>query len=65
MISLVFLVCTLDGCSTVTPPNVFPDMESCQMVAITMIEDNKNAMERGELPEHSAIYKCYEWGDPT
>lgn len=65
MISLVFLICALDGCSTISPPNLFTNEEECQATALNMILDNQKAAEKGELPPHRATFVCYNWGEPA
>lgn len=35
------------------------------MMARAMITTNQKAAERGEIPKHSVVYTCYEWGNPA
>lgn len=65
MISLLFLICTLDECRSITPPDIYYNVEECHMMARAMITTNQKAAERGEIPKHSVVYACYEWGNPA
>jgi len=66
MISLVFLVCSVTlGCISEGPPEVFLDEASCHNVALDLIEENSKLVREGKLPQHAAIYKCINWGDPA
>lgn len=64
MISLIFLVCTLNQeCKTISPEYVFTNMDDCERVAITLMEENQAAEDRKELPLHTADFVCYYWGE--
>ncbi len=65
MISLIFLICTLDECRTISPPDVFTDIAQCEDNAARMIEENQAKVKTGRLPEHGVLYKCYLWGEKT
>jgi hypothetical protein len=65
MISLIFLICTLDECRTISPPDVFPDVAQCEDAAARTIEENQAKVKIGRLPEHGVLYKCYLWGEKT
>jgi len=66
MISLVFLVCSLSfECLSEGPPEVFLDEASCHNVALDLIDKNSTLVREGKLPQHTAIYKCINWGDPA
>ena len=65
MISLVFLICGLNECRTISPPDVFSSAEECKAAAYERIEANQEAATRGELPAHTALYTCHKWGDPA
>ena len=62
MISLIFLICTLDECRTISPPDTFSSEAECSDIATGMIVDNQAAVKRGEIPEHSVVYVCHQWG---
>jgi hypothetical protein len=63
MISLIFLICTLDECRTISPPDVFTDIAQCEDAAARMIEENQAKVKTGGLPEHGVLHKCYQWGE--
>lgn len=65
MISLVFLICTLDECRTISPPDVFSDVAQCEDAAARTIEENQAKVKTGGLPEHWVLYTCHQWGDPA
>jgi hypothetical protein len=65
MISLVFLICTMNECRTISPPEVFLSVEGCTTTAQSMIVLNQEAAARGEIPDHTVIYTCHNWGDPA
>lgn len=65
MISLVFLICTLDECRTISPPDVFSDVAQCEDAAARTIAENQDKIKTGQLPEHRVLYVCYQWGDPA
>jgi len=64
MISLIFLICTMNGqCHTVSPQFVFYNKDDCERVAVTIMEENQAAEDRKELPLHTADFVCYYWGE--
>lgn len=63
MISLIFLICTLEECRTISPPDVFTDTAQCEDAAAQRIEENQAKVKTGGLPEHEVLYKCYQWGE--
>jgi hypothetical protein len=65
MISLVFLICTLDECRTISPPDVFSEVAQCEDAAARTVEENQAKVKTGQLPEHGVLYVCYPWGDPA
>lgn len=65
MISLIFLICTLDACRTISPPDVFSDAAQCEDAAARTIEENQAKVKTGGLPEHWVLYTCHQWGDPA
>lgn len=65
MISLIFLICTLDECRTISPPDVFSDAAQCEDAAARTIEENQAKVKTGGLPEHWVLYTCHQWGDPA
>jgi len=65
MVTLVFIVCTASGCFTNGPPNIFNSVNQCEQAAALILTTNLRRAEAGELEEHTAIYKCIEWGSPT
>ncbi len=66
MITLVFLICTNgDVCFQQAPTETLTSVEQCHGVAEQMIATNKALAEAGELPPHSAAYRCLDWGQPA
>jgi hypothetical protein len=65
MISLVFLICSMNECRTISPPDVFYSADECDKAAESRIAMNQEAAARGEMPDHTVIYTCHKWGDPA
>lgn len=65
MISLVFLICSMNECRTISPPDVFYSTEECSTTAQNMVVINQEAAAKGEIPDHTVIYTCHKWGDPA
>jgi len=66
MISLVFLLCMSNGeCFSTAPEVVFTTEEQCHVAALATIEINQQAVLKGELAAHRAIYECVNWGAPA
>lgn len=65
MISLIFLICTLNECRTISPPDVFTDVAQCEDGAARTIKKNQADVKIGRLPEHWVLYTCHQWGEKT
>lgn len=66
MITLAFLICVSNGsCISVTPEDVFADKASCELMARVILDVNRQRVLVGELPEHTAVWTCIEWGEPV
>ena len=65
MISLIFLVCTVNGCKTIAADAFFPTVEVCEVTAQSTIIKNMKEAEDGIMTEHRATYNCINWGDQT
>ncbi len=65
MISLVFLVCTLNGCFSASPPEIFQTKEDCETVATLMLERSSILTEQGQIEKHTVEFACVEWGVPA
>ena len=64
MISLIFLVCSLNQeCQTISPKFLFQNRSDCEAAAKLILEKNKEAEARKELPPHTAEYVCFSWED--
>lgn len=66
MISLVFLVCSLEQqCFSVAPQRIFRDTMQCEMFAEYIMIENQRKVDRGEMEPHLARYECVDWGVPS
>lgn len=66
MITLVFLLCNpVVGCMSYSPDQVIPSEVVCHDVAAAILEEASQKVKSGEIPPHTALYKCINWGDPA
>lgn len=66
MYTLVFLLCVNSGsCVQQAPQQVFQNVTQCEIAAETIIGGVQQQVDRGEMPPHSAAWKCIPWGHPA
>lgn len=66
MITLVFLLCMSNGqCIQNGPSAVFPDRASCESTAGLVLQGVSEQVARGEVPPHTSIHRCINWGTPS
>lgn len=66
MITLVFLLCMPNGtCVQNAPQEVHPTVIQCEAVARMILTEVDRRVSAGDMPPHSATYRCIEWGQPA
>ena len=66
MMSVVFLVCSLQGqCFTASSQQVFRDRMTCETFAEMTILQNQQQDKDAGRPPRLARYQCVEWSQPT
>jgi hypothetical protein len=62
MFTLIFLLCTAQGCNSVADKSVFENKDQCEVMAIAHKQRALNLVEQGMLEPHSSAHQCVEWG---
>jgi hypothetical protein len=65
MITLLFLICSDLGCSPQVWEQTFKTQEACIREGESLITRSKDLIASGDLPPHTANFKCIEWGTPA
>lgn len=64
MFTLLFLLCTTEGCNAIADKQVYESVDQCEVAAIYHKQRALNLVDQGMLEPHSAAHKCIVWGNP-
>jgi len=65
MFTLVFLICTTDGCMSQSNPTTFADKDYCHAVGVETATKSREMVITGEAPPHNINFQCVSWGEQT